>query len=173
MKFKGENSGFMQENTVFLIVFSVICFLVSSSVIPFLGSSVKPDILLCLCCVLPKFSESKTNCIFALSLGFLSDLFINTPWHFSPVIYLISVVFVPHLYGYFKRIGTVTAAVCSLPFLALKAVSGAAVLIFESGHKGVFSALTGMFLPELTVNFAFAIIIGYTVKMLLSLKRKL
>lgn len=107
------------------------------------------------------------SCIFALTLGFLSDLFINPALHFSPLLYLASVLITPLFYFGFNRVGTVTASVCALCSLALAGfVRVFAVFISAGGSlKELIFHIT---LPELLVNFAFTLLTGYLLKLLCS-----
>ena len=130
-----------------------------------------PDILLCLCCILTKYLPRKDCAVYAVSLGFLTDLLVGTPLAFSPVIYLIPCIFAPYFYSFFNRVGTVTAAVCSLPFLILKAIAGMVVLTVIQNESGLGFILAKYIFPELILNFAFALVVGVAVKCLVKLKK--
>lgn len=147
---------------VFFGILSLIVFLVSASVLPFLSQTknfAMPDLALCLVCILPCFMSVKTACIYALSLGFLSDLFINSPVCFSPVIYLAAVCIMPYFHSHFSRVGTVTAAVCSIPAFLIRGTVGAAVMIYVYGGENFKSIITAKLLPELGVNLACSLVI--------------
>ena len=165
MKFKGTSDS---KNIVFLVVFGILCFLISASVLPFaaeVGTMPCPDLLLCLCCVIPKFYEKKASCVFAVVLGFFSDLFINTPLLFSPVVYLLCAAFVPYFYGYFKKVGTVVSAVCALPLLILRQIVGT-VIIMSVRKTAVLGTVVGkVIFPELMAEFAIVLVLSFVIKL--------
>ncbi len=166
IRFDGETT---KKNTAFFIIVSVVCFLLASSVIPFFtvfGTMPCPDLLLCLCCVLPRFCAFKKSCVYAVALGFLSDLFINTPHLLSPVIYLAAAVLIPYFYGHIKKTGTVSAAVCSLPILLLRAILGTVVVLVIRQEATLGTVLKNIAFPELIVNFAFVLILGFILRVL-------
>lgn len=147
---------------VFFGVMSLAVFLVSASVLPFLAQTknfAMPDLALCLVCILPCFMPVKTACIYALSLGFLCDLFINSPVCFSPVIYLAAVCIMPFFHGHFSRVGAVTAAVCSIPAFLIRGIAGTAVMIYAYGGENFTGIITAKLLPELGVNLACSIVV--------------
>lgn len=165
MKLRNEDSS--TKSTVFFAVTGLVCFFAACSVFPFLPGFSRtnaPDLLLCLCCVIPKYYDTKKSCVLALILGFLADLFINTPVLFSPVIYLASAVFTPYFYRYFNRIGTIVSAVCALPMLALHGLIGTAVVMYVRKTAVLGTVLTKVILPELIINFAFVLLVGFILK---------
>ena len=167
MKFKNE--AYNPKTDLFFGICALICFLLSSSVFPFISGFASmpcPDLLLCFCCILPRFCDTKRAAIYAVILGFLSDLFINIPYMFSPVIYLISVLITPYFYRYFNRTGTVMAAVCALPALLLhKAVE--TVIIMITRQTAVLGTIIWKnTLPHLIIDFAFVILLGFIMRSL-------
>ncbi len=167
MKYKNQSTRGTSDILFFAAV-SAICFLLSSSVLPFLTTGIKPDLLLCLCCLLPKFLPTKSCCIFAVTLGYLSDLFINPPYHLSPVLFLCAVIITPLFYSGFKRVGTVTASVCALVGLAFAGVVRAATGLLLDGTQGLYAIIVNTVFAELMVNFAFTLLTGYILKVLCS-----
>lgn len=172
MRFKSDLQTTEKSIKVFYAVVCVIFFLISGSVIPFMGLKTMPDILLCLCCILPKYLPRKDCCVYGILLGFFTDLLVGSPMHFSPVIYLVPCVFAPYLFSFFNRVGTVTAAVCSLPFLLLKGIVGSVYLMSTEHTVSLSFIISRFILPELLVNFTSVLIIGALLKGLSRFQRR-
>lgn len=168
MKIKSASGG-KGEPIVLLTVASVICFLLSTAVIPFLFKSAflpVPNLMLCFVCCIPSLASLKTSALFSLILGFLNDLFVSEPTSFSPIVFLVSVCLVCYFYTHFSRIGTHVMAVCSLPPIVLSAgvMTFAAMANFKDASA--LSVLTKLSLPYIAVNFAFAIITAFILRMI-------
>ncbi len=167
MAFVNRNNNYNQSKSIVLFaVFSIICFLLSSSVLPFFadsGNAPVPELLLCLVCVMPIYLDRKVSCIFALILGFLTDLFINEPVSFSPVVFVAAVLIVMVTGRYFSRPGTLSVSVCALPALAIRMIVDTVCYIARFSDSELFSVIIGKTLPHLIVNFASAIVITFIV----------
>lgn len=154
---------------IFLGIMSLIVFLLSSSVLPFISDGkVGPEgnLVLCFVCLIPAFVPMKSAAIFALVLGFLCDLFIYSPESFSPIVFLVGVFVVSYLYRFFSRTGTLVMAVCSLPCLALKMVLDTFAVMASHNDSGAFDVISKLTLPSLAINFAFAIAAAFILRLL-------
>ncbi len=165
MKYK-TNKNADKKPVVILAVTAVICFLLSSSVIPFVfpKSLGMPDLLLVLCCVISAFTARLPACIFALTLGFMQDLFIGVPMHFSPVVYLVAVLVMPALLRHFKNPGTVTCAVCSLVCFVPKSAVGIFMAMTKYDDAAFFDVVVKIVLPEILVNFACSLVLFFVMR---------
>ncbi len=155
------------RNVVFFAIVSLICFLLSSSVLPFLTYDKglpTPDILLCLVCVISLYVDRKTACIFALVLGFLSDLFINEPVSFSPVIFVASLLVMTMLGKHFSRLGTLSASVCMLPVFVIRMIADTVCFLVRFEESELLEVLTKQTLPSVLVNFAAAIVLTFIIR---------
>ena len=153
---------------LFLGVAALVCFLAASGVLPFLTATGKgtpvPDVLLCFVCALPLFTDYKIGAIYALSLGFLSDLFINPPFLFSPVVLLLCMYLAGYVQGYFSRVGTLAVAVSTLPCVAVKLAVSLAVSLFTVEGIGFKTALSGLSYMSFITDFAAAIILSFIMR---------
>lgn len=152
---------------VFLIVSALAAFLAASSVLPFISGAKgmrAPDVLLCFVCTLPFFTDRKTAGIFAVSIGFLADLFITAPISLSPVIFLACVCVVPLTARLFSRTGTLMIAICTLPCIMMRTVFGIAMsLIFVDGAS--FAKAVGDYsLLSIVFDFACAICVAFIMR---------
>lgn len=154
---------------VFLCVSALVCFLLASSVIPFLSDAKNvpmPDLLLCFVCILPAFTDLKKAGIYALCLGFLSDLFITLPLSLSPIVYLVSVCVSAKCHTHFARVGSLALAISTLPCIALKLAAGAATsLLTVDGLKMSSLSFTGALLVMIS-SFACAIVLSFIMRIL-------
>lgn len=152
---------------VFLIVSSVVLFLAASSVLPFLFGAKgmnTPDVLLCFVCTLPFFTDRKKGSIFAVALGFLADLFITPPVSLSPVVFLLCVLIVPLSARLFSRTGTLVIAICTLPCIILRAVTGIAMTLIVVDGANFAKAVSDYSLMSVVVNFACAICVAFVMR---------
>ena len=155
---------------IFTAVAGLVLFLLSSSVIPFLSqlkNAPSPDLLLCLVCASGAFLPKKQACIYAVIFGFFADLFLYAPMSFSPVVYLVSVFVTCICLSFFSEIGSITAAVCSVPAILIRIItkSIATAVVFEDA--GFFKVLGENLLPEFAVNFASVIVICFICRRLI------
>lgn len=167
MKIK-SSAGEKNDSVMFLVIASVVCFLLSSAVVPFLFDSAflpAPNLMLCFVCCIPAVTSIKTSAVFALVLGFLNDLFISEPTEFSPLVFLVSVCLVCYFHTHFSRIGTLVMAVCSIPAFVLSAIVMTFVVMAKFDGASAMAALTKFSVPYVAVNFAFAIIAAFAVRM--------
>lgn len=161
-----------KKNTVGLCVFfcivSLVLFLVMASVLPFLGQAKgfpTADLLLCLVCAMSAFMDRKKACIFAVTLGFLADLFLFEPTAFSPVVYLLSALIVPVFHSYFTYLGSVVMAVCSVPACFIRSVLESVVTLTLFENVTASSVLSQITLPTFVVNFASSIVICFVCRL--------
>ncbi len=161
LKYKKDN----KKVYIFFAVISLVVFLLSSSVIPFINEkSTLPtaDLCLCLVCIMPIFLPFKAVCIYAVSLGFLCDLFINAPSSLSPVIYLFAACVTPFVLSRFARKGAIVTGVCSVPAFAARSICGCLTVFLTYGRTNAGSlALYGF--TEICVNLAVCIVLGAAV----------
>lgn len=172
MKIKSA-AGSKGEPIAFLVTASVICFLLSSAVIPFLFKSEflpVPNLMLCFVCCIPAVASLKTSAIFALALGFINDLFVAEPTSFSPIVFLVSVCLVCYFYTHFSRIGTHVMAVCSLAPIVLSAIVMTFAAMAQFKGASASAVLTKMTIPYIAVNFAFAIVAAFAIRMFIKKK---
>ncbi|MBP3580520.1 MAG: hypothetical protein J6K12_04655 [Clostridia bacterium] len=159
----------LKKSTVFFAITGIIYFLIASSVLPFFGTFSNtpcPDLLFCLVCVIPAYYDKKLCCIYAVLLGFLSDLFINTPFLFSPIVYLAAVVGVMYFYRFFKNFGTITASVCAMPVLAARQVLGTVIVMNVRQGANLGNVLIKVIVPEFFISFAFILVTGFLIRCL-------
>lgn len=162
--YKKEGAG----KYVFLGITALVCFLVASSVLPFgvLSKSglALPDIMLCYVCALPAFTDVKKSSIYALSLGFLADLFVNPPTELSPIVFLGCMLVSYFCQRYFSRVGTLAIAISTLPCILLKCIFSvivAALTVGAGAVKGVFATYIPM---GVVTTFAMAIALSFVMR---------
>ncbi len=147
-----------QKNGVtilFAVIFAVY-FLLSAVEVPVI--KINPEILLCLACVCPAFCSTKSSAVLCLVFGFLTDISVTPPQHFSPLVFLLCAFAMPKLLGFFSRVDAGVCAVCSLPLLLCRSVVGLAYLMNLHKGVGVWQLIKTLLLPELVLNVAGVII---------------
>lgn len=154
---------------VFLVCTAFVCFLIASSVLPFVSDAKglpTPDILLCFVCILPAFTDIKKAGVYALALGFLSDLFVTLPLNLSPVVYLACVYIAAKCHTYFARVGSLALAISTLPCIVLKLAAGAAVslLTVDGANMSGFSVSSAVF--TMAGGFAMAIALSFVMRLI-------
>lgn len=162
-KYKKDDKGLH----IFLAVTAVICFLLASSVFPFLfdsGAKPVPDILLCFVCTLTAFTDIKKASIYALSLGFCADLFINPPTALSPVIFLICMCIATACRRYFSRTGTLVIAICTIPCSFIKYIISCVVSVLTVEGAGVMRAALSQIPLGLVSDLACAIALAFIMR---------
>ena len=151
----------------FLGISALVCFLLASSVIPFLAAakaSPTPDLLLCFVCILPFFTDTKKSAFFAVALGFLSDLFITSAVCLSPIVYLASVYISARFHTYFAKTGSLSLAISALPSIVMKLlVNAVAVLLTVDGAK-MSSMSFGRGVLTVIITFASAMILAFIMR---------
>lgn len=165
MALKNKNNS--KKLYIFLILAGIVCFLLASSVMPFVseakGNEV-PDVLLCFVCAVPFFAGSKKASIFALAAGFFADLFINSPTALSPVVFLACVWIVPAVAKLFSRTGTLVISICTLPCILLRAAVGIISTLISVDGAG-FARVMSDFSPlSIVFNFACAICVSFVMR---------
>ncbi|MBR2021102.1 MAG: hypothetical protein IJ939_01570 [Clostridia bacterium] len=165
-RYKKEGAG----KYVFLGITALVCFLVASSVLPFGAMSESglalPDIMLCFVCALPAFTDLKKGSIYALSLGFLADLFINPPTDLSPIVFLGCMLLSNLCQKYFSRVGTLAIAISTIPCILLKCIVSVIVTALTVGGgavKGVFASYIPM---GVVTSFAMAIALSFVMRVI-------
>ena len=139
------------------ILFAVLyVFLFLLSAVSFLGKEpyIKPDLMLAAAAVCPLFCEKKSSALFALAAGFLTDISVTPPYHFSPVLFLACAYFVPRFAAVFSRINVFTALVCSVPLLLARALTGTVYLMSHYEGTSLSAVLKRSVMPELLANLA-------------------
>ena len=164
--YKGEGAG----KHIFLGVTALVCFLLASSVFPFLSSpdtaKPLPDIMLCFVCALPAFTDIKKASIYALALGFLADLFVNLPTAFSPVVFLCCMMLAYACQKYFSRVGTLVIAISTIPCSIVRKAVRFAVASFTVGGAAAKKELFMGFPMWLVVDFALAIALSFIMRVI-------
>lgn len=163
---KGANTKGM---TVLFSVSFAVLFLVSSALLFSLGKTalgVKPDILLAMAIVCPLFCTTKTSALLALIFGTLSDLSVTPAAHFSPVLFVLCAFFVPKLASVFNNNRAAEAAVCSLPFVLLRSLTGVFYLLSAYEDAKFVNILTKCIIPEFLCNVAAVIVVHFVMKFL-------
>ena len=153
----------------FLIIAASVAFLTASSVLPFISDvngMRAPGILLCFVCTLPFFTDIKKAGIFAVALGFLSDLFITAPSSLSPVVFLACVLIVPLTARLFSRTGTLMIAICMLPCILLRVVSEIAVTLIAVDGASFAKAVGNYSFESVAVDFACAICVAFIMRVI-------
>ncbi len=164
------------ENKKKVILFGVLFtlfFLISAAVTSELnnvGMRVVPDISLALCVVSTLMLDKKTACVYALVFGTLMDLFVMPPFHFSPVIYLVTCYFAEKLSFVFSKMSAATTAVISIPFLLLRSVVGTFYLLY-SYKAPLGKIISKCIAPEFFVNLASVIVTYYVCIMIMRFLR--
>ena len=163
---KGANTKGM--TALFSISYAVL-FLVSSALLFSLNETyigIKPDILLAMAVVCPLFCTNKVSVALALVFGLLSDLSVTPPMHFSPVLFVLCAFFVPRLASVFSKTGTTEAAVCAIPFVFVRSVTGIFYLLSVYENAKFVQMLTKCIVPEFFCNIACVIALHYIIKLL-------
>ena len=160
-----------------IILFSVcyvVLYLVSSAAVFGLENTVlgiKPDILLAMAVICPLFCDKKVSVVLALAVGTLADLSVTPPFHFSPVVFVLCAFFVPRIISGFSKIGVAEAAVCGLPFVILRAITGIFYLLSQYENTTFSEVFTKCILPEMFCNIAVIIIVYYLMSALIRVFR--
>jgi len=153
-----------KTNTGMNVFFGILFFLyllLSSSAMPLFdetGPGIKPDILLSLCCVCPLFAGKKASCVYAVIFGFVSDIIVTPPFHFSPVLFFLCAAAIPVMARSFSKPTVAVCAVFSLPFLLLRAITGSFYLLSQFPEITTGEMLSRCIVPETLFNFACVII---------------
>lgn len=154
---------------IFLIVFAVICFLISCSVVPFVFESKKlppPNLILCFVCCVPAFTSLKPSAVYALVMGLLCDLFVGFPTAFSPIVFLISVCMISSFYKRFSRIGTHVIAVCSLSGIILSAAVTTFASLAALKEARTIAVLSRISVPMIAANFAVVLVLAFIMRLI-------
>ena len=164
--YKNDSNGLH----IFLSVSALVCFLLASSVIPFFGdkSSSLPtaDILLCFVCTLCAFTDVKKALVYAVCLGFLSDLFVTPPTALSPVVFLVCVLLSRFAQGYFSRVGTLAVSVSTLLPGLLRLLVTVSVTAINAGLPSAKHLFTSEFPMGIVINFACAIVLTFIMRII-------
>ena len=112
------------------------------------------------CVISALILDKKTACIYALIFGTLTDLFVMPPFHFSPVIYLVTCYFAVRLSFVFAKMSAATTAVISIPFLLLRSFVGMFYLLY-SYKAPLGKIISKCIAPEFFVNLASVIVTYY------------
>lgn len=161
MKYKNGTAE-RRRDYISLFVFSLVLFLLSSGVLPFIAQEKNapvPNLLLCAVCASSAFLTRKEAGIFAVICGFFADLFLYLPTSFSPVVYLLASQITPFLLDKVTRRGFVTNAVCSLGAIVVSRALEVAVALFAFANADFTALFTKLFLPSVAMDFAFSIVI--------------
>lgn len=151
----------------FLIISAVVAFLAASSVLPFVFGKKgfnTPDILLCFVCTLPFFTDRKKAGIFAVAIGFLTDLFIMSPTSLSPVLFLACTLIVPLIARLFSRTGTLMMAICTLPCIVLRAALKIIMSLVTVEGASLTKAIGDYSFLTLVTTFACAICVSFVMR---------
>lgn len=155
---------------IFLGVTALICFLLASSVIPFFAADnprlPTADILLCFVCTLCAFTDVKKAALFAVSTGFLADLFILSPTALSPVVFLACVLVSRFVQGYFSRVGTLAVAISTLPCSLIRILVSVSVTAINAGIPASKMLWTSRFPMGIIVDFAQAIVLTFLMRVI-------
>lgn len=166
-----KTAGSETKNRIFFTVIFVLGFIVSASVMPYVPGGifaghgrVTADLLFALsivCGII--YDDRKTVSILALVFGIVSDIFITPPIHISPVLFLLGAYYSSKTVNVFTHTGAVTAAIASIPFFFLRAVTGCIFIMSENSSIGLVKILKLAVLPEfacnvVTVFFAYIIV---------------
>ena len=164
-------AGSENKNRIFFTVIFVIGFIVSASVMPYVPGAVfighgrvTADLLFALsivCGII--YDDRKAISIIALVFGILSDIFLTPPIHISPVLFLLGAYYSSKTVSVFTHTGAVTAAIASIPFFLLRAVTGCIFIMSENSNIGLAKILKLAVLPEfacnvVTVFFAYIVV---------------
>lgn len=168
MNYRYKNDG--AGKYVFLAIMAVVSFLLASSVLPFWSVSGKglpvPDIMLCFVCSLPAFTDLKKGSIYALSLGFLADLFVNVPTALSPVVFLFCMLLSHFCQRCFSRVGTLAIAISTIPCVLAKCLVSLVVAAITVGTKAAKGVLVSYFPMGLVTTFAVAIALAFVMRVI-------
>ena len=153
---------------IFLIITALVCFILASSVLPFMKSAKSaypvPDIMLCFVCALVSFTDIKKAGIYALSLGFLADLFVNPPSNLSPLVYLGCAVVAMLCQRHFSRVGTLAIAISVIPCSLIKQLVIIAVSALTLDGRGAAVAALPLIPQGLIIDFACAIVTAFVMR---------
>lgn len=155
-----------QKTAVLFAVLYVIFFMFSAVKLPS-QITIKPDILLALACVCPLFCDNKFSAVCALVFGFLTDISVTPAQNFSPFLFLLCAYLMPKFAGGFSRRSTAVCAVCSLPMLFVRSITGILYTLSLYGGTGVSGIIGKKTLPEFFVNLA-CVIVTYYISLLLA-----
>lgn len=165
MNYKYKNDG--KGMYIFLGITALVCFLLASSVFPFLFSSPGkpvPDIMLCFVCALTAFTDIKKSSIYALSLGLAADLFVNPPTALSPIVFLLCMCAATFLRRFFSRTGTLVIAICTIPCSLIKYLVSCAVSVLTVDGAGVMRKSLSVIPLGLLCDFACAIALVFVMR---------
>lgn len=163
---KGANTKGM---TVLFSVSYTVLFLVSSALLFGMKETplgIKPDILLAMAVVCPLFCSNKTSAVLALVFGMLTDLSVTPAVHFSPVLFVLCAFFAPKLASVFSKNGAAQAAVCAIPFVLLRSVTGLFNLLSVYENAKFVQIMTKCIVPEFFCNLAAVIVVHFVMNLL-------
>ena len=109
---------------------------------------IRPDLMLCMTLVAGILFEPRPAAVLGLVFGFLSDVTVGNPYLFSPAVFAVCGFLVRYPMRIFTRKNALTAALASIPFLAIRALTTAFFLIATNGGTPILDLVVGGVLPE-------------------------
>lgn len=154
---------------IFLGISALVCFLASSSILPFFDKGAPggvPDAMLCFVCALPAFTDIKKGGIYALCLGFAADLFVTPPTSLSPFVFLLCMCLSYACLKHFSRVGSLAIAICTLPSFAVKSLVSAIITSFTVDGVNLWKAISNIPFMSFISNFACAIVVAFVMRLI-------
>lgn len=163
---------------IFFILFFACVFILATQLMPHLavsfskqsGITVKADLLLASVISLGLLRGRKYASYFAVSFGFIFDIFIGNPYAFSPVVYFLCGYFASRAATPFSRKTPLSVLLISAMLLWIKAIVSLFYLIAVSSSKTPTATLIlkGV-LPEYIVNILAAAVIFAFMRILMAI----
>lgn len=171
---KQSLSGSRLKTVCFFAVLFTLAFLFCASLAPYMGISLDGgktrvvfDLLLALSLSCGMICEDRRAIsVIALVFGVLSDLFLTPAMHLSPLLFFLSAYFASTVAQVFTSVNAATAAVSSLPFLLIRAVTGGIFLMSENNGAALGYVVGRILLPEFALNVTAVFLTYLAVKFL-------
>ncbi len=168
-----QHSGGKRE-LIFSIVLYTVFYLLTASVVPYLGvkpeilslaggaqvNIVKPDIVLALVICSAVLISSKRSIVLGMIFGFIIDVTCSVPM-LSSVTYCLCGHYAPRLSRFFAGRGVINIVLISLPLLLIRALISTFYLL-GSWHSISFTdIIVGAVIPEYLYNLASVVAIYF------------
>lgn len=149
-----------RKSEIFFIVFTVLAFVLATKLMPHLavlgskraGLTVRGDILLAVVLSLSLLKGRRYAAYFALSVGFLFDVFVGNPYAFSPTVYFLCVWLARYAAAPFARKTPLSVLLIAAQLMPIRSLVSFFYLIAVNAEASVGTLLLHGVLPEYIAN---------------------
>ncbi len=168
-----------KKTEIFFVLFFIVAFILATKLMPHLaisfssvaGLTVKADILLCSVISMGLLGGRKKAAYFGLITGFVFDVFIGSPYAFSPLVFLICGYFAGPFCKPFSHRTPLSAMLVAAMLVWAKSLFSFFYLIAVTKDVGLFSLLLLGVLPEYAANVLCSAIIFAVMRILMAVFR--